>query len=223
MNKNVLYSPLKASEEEIEALNKRRAMEKQLVLDRDIDSKGSKYWYMISSEWLYQWKCFISNKIKQPVEDAAHQSNQPQYIVRKSQNERIGVLPPGPISNYYLFKRGGEDVKCGLVLNQDYRGVNKEVWSVFHKLYGGGPLIGREQLDIYSVDITKEGAKNKRLSITHAKSDQMSSTGPNAFISGGANNNNDIFRSQINDRRQGQNIFAKGLLMDPASQTVIDK
>jgi len=60
-------------------------MEKQLILDRDIqsqeeeeednnsndaeddedneDKKKKKMWFMVSGEWLFQWKCFISNKI----------------------------------------------------------------------------------------------------------------------------------------------------------------
>ena len=57
-------------------------MEKQLILDRDIQSqedeeeansnednedpdkeKKKKMWFMVSGDWLFQWKCFISNKI----------------------------------------------------------------------------------------------------------------------------------------------------------------
>jgi len=45
-------------------------------------------------------------------------------------------------------------IKKGLELNKDYRGVNKEVWILLHKIYGGGPAIAREELDIYSNDMT---------------------------------------------------------------------
>jgi hypothetical protein len=56
-------------------------MEKQMILDKDIVSqededddegveeedensdKKKKMWFMISGDWLFQWKCFISNKI----------------------------------------------------------------------------------------------------------------------------------------------------------------
>lgn len=42
------------------------------------------------------------------------------------------------------------------MINEHYRGVNKEVWSMFYKLYGGGPIIVRESLDIYSKDLSGE-------------------------------------------------------------------
>jgi len=32
--------------------------------------------------------------------------------------------------------------------------VNKEVWILLHRIYGGGPVIAREELDIYSQDLT---------------------------------------------------------------------
>lgn len=47
-------------------------------------------------------------------------------------------------------------IKEGLELNKQYRGVNKEVWQIFHRMYGGGPIIVREDLDIYSKDLSKE-------------------------------------------------------------------
>lgn len=46
-----------------------------------------------------------------------------------------------------MQKRG---IRKGLDLNKDYRGVNKEVWVLLNKIYGGGPTIAREELDIYS-------------------------------------------------------------------------
>ena len=48
-----------------------------------------------------------------------------------SENTKIGVLPPGPISNYDLLAKGKdskEEIKKDLVINEHYRGVNKEVW-----------------------------------------------------------------------------------------------
>lgn len=77
-------------------------------------------------------------------------------MLRKSDNDKIGILPPGPISNDSLFEKEstkGDDVlrvRKGLLLNVDYRGVPKEVWQIFHRMYGGGPPIVREDLDIYS-------------------------------------------------------------------------
>jgi hypothetical protein len=47
-------------------------------------------------------------------------------------------------------------IRKNLELNKDYRGVNMEVWTQLHKIYGGGPLIVREELDIYSKDMKNE-------------------------------------------------------------------
>ena len=79
--------------------------------------------------------------------------------VKKSENPKIGVLPPGPISNQDLFEKRFEKeyiIKKNLSLNSEYRGVNREVWDLISKIYGGGPPIIREQLNIYSRDVTKE-------------------------------------------------------------------
>ena len=52
-------------------------MEKALILDKDL-SVNDEYsdkdaddnlWFMISSDWLFQWKCFISNKISNSVSE----------------------------------------------------------------------------------------------------------------------------------------------------------
>ena len=70
-----------------------------------------------------------------------------------SENPKVGILPPGPISNHDLIVKNRDkeaSIKPNLKLNEDYRGVNKEVWDIFHKMYGGGPQIVRESLDIYS-------------------------------------------------------------------------
>ena len=91
-----------------------------------------------------------------------------------SPNKEIGVLPPGPINNNNLFiivkqsepQLNQSDVSLttnqikkvhqlrgDLVLNEDYRGVNKDVWQLLNKIYGGGPIIVRKKLDIYSKDM----------------------------------------------------------------------
>ena len=56
---------------------------------------------MIGSEWLFKWKCFVTNKISKAVsQDIVHEIN-------CSSNSRIGILPPGPITNYTLFENDG--------------------------------------------------------------------------------------------------------------------
>lgn len=71
MFKNILYKPDKISDFELNFIDQRRKMEKALILDKDLsvndeysdNEADDKLWFMISSDWLFQWKCFISNKI----------------------------------------------------------------------------------------------------------------------------------------------------------------
>ncbi len=118
---------------------------------------------MVSAEWLSQWKSFISNKVKQGQADT----------IRMSENPAVGVLPPGPISNHTLFasiKESSSELKSDLQLNTDYRGVNREVWQIFQSLYGGGPTIVRESLDIYSKDLSLELSRSKNIAERQKKS-----------------------------------------------------
>jgi hypothetical protein len=88
---------------------------------------------MISTEWLYKWKCFISNKISSSsvVKNGGSIAKELTESVRKSGNDKIGILPPGPINNDELFMKtanGEHKLRPDLEINKDYRGVNKEVW-----------------------------------------------------------------------------------------------
>ena len=56
-----------------------------------------------------------------------------------------------------------------LQLNKDYRGVNKEVWQIFHRMYGGGPVIMRSELDVYSRDLSNDHVMSKRQNSKKAK------------------------------------------------------
>ena len=158
--KNLLHNPQSASDEEILSLNNRRKLEKQLILEKDLDCKQEKLWFMISSEWLSQWKSFISNKASSLSKDQVAAPFKAR--LRVSENPRVGILPPGPISNDDLYVKmhdGKEFVlqfRDDLVQNKDYRGVNREVWQIFHRMYGGGPIIVREDLDIYSRDLSSD-------------------------------------------------------------------
>jgi hypothetical protein len=76
---NILHRPEKVAVDEIEALKLRRKIEKQIILDLELngeeggkkpvkkDPKVKDYWYMISSDWLFKWKCFVTNKISKAV------------------------------------------------------------------------------------------------------------------------------------------------------------
>lgn len=77
--------------------------------------------YMIDALWLTQWRKFA-------VENGPR---------------------PGPISNDRLLTETGEP-RAGLKKKADYRGLHSKVWAGLHELYGGGPAIVRDEMDIYS-------------------------------------------------------------------------
>jgi len=74
----------------------RRKKEKQLIIGLENEDQNAT-WFLVSCEWLAQWKCFLENKISssngQVSQERLH------HIVRLSENPRIGVLPPGPVDN----------------------------------------------------------------------------------------------------------------------------
>jgi hypothetical protein len=59
--------------------------------------------------------------------------------------------PPGPIQNDALLKRGR-----GLLRGTDYRGLNRRVWMHLHGIYGGGPAIVRESINLYGPPVKTE-------------------------------------------------------------------
>ena len=180
MYKNLVNNPLKASSFELNCLEMRRKKEKQLILDQDLKEEDSqngseKFWFMISGEWLFQWKCFISNKISNSAQSNLDLLNK----VKLSPNKEIGILPPGPICNDDFFVKVNQGdvpvLKQDLELNKHYRGVNYQVWSLLQKIYGGGPVVVREELDIYSEDIIEQYLSiesEKRFKQTQVKRDQ---------------------------------------------------
>lgn len=64
---NILQRPEKVTTAEINALENRRKQEKQIILDLEYKAAGDseeeeakqERWYIISSEWLFKWKCFV--------------------------------------------------------------------------------------------------------------------------------------------------------------------
>lgn len=56
--------------------------------------------------------------------------------------------PPGPIDNGRLLENGVP--KKGLNRGSDYRGLSREVWDILYDMYGGGPVIIRSTVSIYS-------------------------------------------------------------------------
>ena len=127
---NLLHSPERATEQEINELNTRRQIELQIISALDTNAKQEVY-YLIHSNWINKWKDFIFNKAE-------------------GTDPARGSLPPGPISNDQLFV----DSECKKLRPKlraaiDYRGINNKVWEAYHSIYGGGPVIIRKKLNIY--------------------------------------------------------------------------
>jgi len=117
---------------EEELLDKRREAEQSTVhqYDKTYIDPGQA-WHIIDRHWLQSWIDFVS-------EDARG-------------------APPGPISNDSLLQSDGVTPLPGLEKGVAYRGVNAQVWGFFASIYGGGPAIRRQRLDIYSPSMPAPG------------------------------------------------------------------
>lgn len=125
----LLTHPSMASDQELHELNLRRQLEIQKISQLDkIDPKGK--YYLIHTGWFNKWKEFVLSK--------------------NSGGTQTVVLPPGPITNHLLFEDNQlKVIKSGLRAVNDYRGLNGEVWNAYVDIYGGGPMILRNRLNIY--------------------------------------------------------------------------
>ena len=104
MFKNLVNNPGTVTNFEVEYLKQRRTIEKQKIMEQDMedlddDKEEDPMQFIISADWLYLWKCFISNRFV----NSSKVSQQLKQKVQSSSNEVIGVLPPGPICNLSLF------------------------------------------------------------------------------------------------------------------------
>lgn len=95
---------------------------------RQHDTKVAHIWYLVDVQWLWAWKRFVT---------------------------RGGMLP-GPIDNRRLIDLQTGLGRPGLRIIGDYRGVNETVWYFWHSRYGGGPVICRKQLDLYSPPVKEQ-------------------------------------------------------------------
>lgn len=109
--------------EEAEILRRRRQKEDEEIQGLDTATIGEgDFWYLIDSNWLHQWNAFKSG----------------------------AQGPPGPISNHRLFKSNSNILRDNLSRGIHYRGVNERVWNYFYSIYGGGPVIKRQTINIYN-------------------------------------------------------------------------
>jgi len=110
------------------ALEARQQEEKEFI--RQHDTPESQLWFLVDVQWLTEWKQFVTQK---------------------------GPLP-GPIDNSRLLDRETGRPRPGLRPVDDYRGVNSSIWTFWHERYGGGPVVRRKQLNIYSQDAEEDSA-----------------------------------------------------------------
>ena len=116
------FSPCQKCEDYEKSLNLRRQLEEKEVAALDVTIlPPGHFWYLIHSDWLRAWHEF----------------------------KHDGALP-GPISNHVLLDEYSQPLR-NLRKALHYRGVSKQVWDYLHHRYGGGPVIIRESIDIYTV------------------------------------------------------------------------
>lgn len=94
--------PASCSATDIGFLNKRRKDEGKTFqeLFKAISTQQNKF-YAIDIEWFLEWKSYVSNDLSE--------KNLPNSKKKISPNKNIGVLPPGPISNYNLFDKNTKE------------------------------------------------------------------------------------------------------------------
>jgi len=101
---------------------------------------------MISAAWLNQWRAFVS-------------ANGPR---------------PGPISNHTLFEPDGTTLLPGLRRGEHYRALHEVVWQALRDIYGGGPVIERPSLDIYSTEAAPQPQQSEQQQVDEPPTDEDS-------------------------------------------------
>lgn len=115
----------------------------EILRARALSRKNPKpKYYVVSTQWLEQWLQYVHIDASSSMSGCATKSSS--RGTKAYRNVR-----PGPIANYALlnFVSGKLVPKDNLERSRGndagghYRIVSEEVWSVFLKLYGGGPCI----------------------------------------------------------------------------------
>ncbi|KAL0217405.1 hypothetical protein RCL1_007986 [Eukaryota sp. TZLM3-RCL] len=111
-------------------LNHRRIYEKQRIYSIESKFQGKNlFWFFISTSWLNKWKLFIRS---------------------------VDQNPPTGIMNSDLVT-SSDCIKPNLQQGVHYRALSGPVFRELHDIYGGGPIIVRQEPDIYSIlDVEKE-------------------------------------------------------------------
>lgn len=119
--------------------DRRRDIDRKAITERDKTSLGAnESWYILSAKWLQRWHHFMGG---------------------------ANVLP-GPITNKEDLLDANNKPKPHLVRASHYRGVSTGVYKYFEQVYGGGPPIKRQTVDIYD-KAGVESAEKDQLSNNH--------------------------------------------------------
>ena len=94
------------------------------ILDIPIRAPNT-VWYMIDESWLVKWRKFVIGRGPRRY------------------------LPPGPITNGILVEQLRKNRK-DIAKAKEYRCVNFNVWRFYELVHGGGPVIGRQEQELYS-------------------------------------------------------------------------
>lgn len=122
----------------LRAYNDRKQGEYDLVAKYDTKDTGDgRFWYLVDASWVNSWKRYVRAEHVTDIADMA---------------------APGPITNERLLNKEGDPrtPKANLRLRTDYIGVNARVWWLFAHIHGGGPVLCREDLDMYSEECSSE-------------------------------------------------------------------
>ena len=106
--------------------------------------------------------------------------------------------PPGPISNKRLLTADGQP-RSGLLRGTHYRGVNEGVWNYLFAIYGGGPALMRNSIDIYEPPPPVSSAVRSHERGDNVEAEELSSLGL-ASAAGRTTSNSSISQGAFNDR-----------------------
>lgn len=119
------------SQRHLKAYNERKQAEYALVQNYDTKDTGDgKYWYLVDAVWVNNWKRYVRSEMVTDIRD---------------------MEAPGPVTNSRLFEKDEPTrPRQKLKLKIHYIGVNARVWWLFMHVHGGGPVVCREDLNVYS-------------------------------------------------------------------------
>ena len=118
----------------------------ELLKKLSIPEKANEPVYLISGEWLSNWKEYVS-----------YDPNDKKEVNEDIMEEEETVLPPGPISQASIIDDEisplidpkpeeaytNYPIKIGLEEDKDYLMVDQRLWDYLQQIYGGGPEILR--------------------------------------------------------------------------------